>query len=92
MGPAIATPEHISNPDDPRVRLWVNGELKQDSRDDEMIFTVSEAISELTKYVTLEEGDVVAMGTSGRPEPLSDGDTVEIEVDGVGRLEHYVKR
>jgi 2-keto-4-pentenoate hydratase/2-oxohepta-3-ene-1,7-dioic acid hydratase in catechol pathway len=90
MGPTIATPEHVSNPDDPRVRLWLNGELKQDSLEDSLVFTVSEAISELTNYLTLEPGDVVAMGTSGHPEPLSDGDTVEIEVDGVGRLEHDV--
>lgn len=92
MGPVVASPDHIDDPEDPRVRLWQNGEKKQDSRNDELIYTVSEAIAEITTLLTLEPGDVIAMGTSGHPESLSDGDTVEIEVTGVGpRLEHSVE-
>jgi len=92
MGPVVATPEHIDDPENPRIRLWQNGELKQDSDDDELIFSVSETIAEVTSLVTLEPGDVLAMGTSGHPEAMSDGDTIEIEIDGVGRLRHSVER
>lgn len=91
IGPVVATPEHVSDPEDPRVRLWLNGEKKQDSEDDSLVFNVSEVIAEFTEHLTLERGDVIAMGTSGHPTSLSDGDTVEIEVDGVGRLEHDVE-
>lgn len=92
LGPVVASPEHVDNPEDPYIRLWLNGEKKQDSRNDELIFTVSEVIAEVTELLTLESGDVIAMGTSGRPESMSDGDTVEIEIDGVGRLRHHVER
>jgi 2-keto-4-pentenoate hydratase/2-oxohepta-3-ene-1,7-dioic acid hydratase in catechol pathway len=92
MGPVVADPEHVDDPEDPRIRLWLNGEKRQDSADDELVFPVSAVIEEVTALLTLEPGDVIAMGTSGHPESMSDGDTVEIEIDGVGRLEHTVER
>ena len=92
MGPVVATPDHVDDPEDPRIRLWRNGEKEQDSAEDELIFTVSEVIEEVTALLTLEPGDVIGMGTSGHPKPLEDGDTIEIEVDGVGRLRHSVER
>jgi 2-keto-4-pentenoate hydratase/2-oxohepta-3-ene-1,7-dioic acid hydratase in catechol pathway len=91
IGPVVADPEHVDR--DPRIRLWVDGELKQDSKDDEMVFSVPEAIAEITTYVTLEPGDIVSMGTTYGVGPLEDGDTVEIEVEGLGpRLKHHVRR
>jgi 2-keto-4-pentenoate hydratase/2-oxohepta-3-ene-1,7-dioic acid hydratase in catechol pathway len=91
VGPAVADPEHVSDPEDPRIRLWLNGEKMQDSKDDSLVHNVSEVISEFTEHLTLERGDIIAMGTSGHPTALSDGDKVEIEVDGVGRLTHWVE-
>ena len=85
----VATPDEV--PEEPRVRLWLNGEKRQDSDDDEFVFPVSRAISEVTRFLTLDPGDVVAMGTTAGVGPLSDGDRVEIEVEGVGRLEHDVE-
>ncbi|MDX1745658.1 MAG: fumarylacetoacetate hydrolase family protein [Halobacteriales archaeon] len=49
-----------------------------------------EVIAEASTYTTLEEDDVILMGTPGGVDVLSDGDHVAIEVDGVGRLEHDV--
>ncbi|MFB6131434.1 MAG: fumarylacetoacetate hydrolase family protein, partial [Salinigranum sp.] len=88
MGPVLASPDEV--PDNPRIRLRVNGETRQDSAGDEFIFTVTEAIAEITSYLTLEPGDVVAMGTASGVGPLRDGDTVELDVEGVGTLRHYV--
>ena len=88
LGPVLATPEHVES--DPRVKLYLNGELRQDSSDDEMVFTVGEAIEEATRYLTLEEGDVILMGTTYGVAPLSDGDVVEIEIEGIGTLQHSV--
>ncbi|AUV82876.1 2-hydroxyhepta-2,4-diene-1,7-dioate isomerase [Salinigranum rubrum] len=89
IGPVLATPDEV--PEEPRVQLWVNGEQRQDSNNDELVFPVSKAISEVSRFLTLEPGDIVAMGTTVGVGPLSDGDTVDIEVEGVGRLTHYVE-
>lgn len=88
MGPVVASPDLVD--EDPRIRLWQNGELRQDSGNDEMVCTVREAIEEITRHLTLEAGDVVCMGTPEGIGPVEDGDKIEIEIDGVGRLEHYV--
>ncbi|QLG64150.1 fumarylacetoacetate hydrolase family protein [Halorarum salinum] len=89
LGPVLATPDEV--PEQPRVRLWLNGEKRQDSDDDELVFPVGRAVSDVSRFLTLEPGDVVAMGTTVGVGPLSDGDRVEIEVEGVGRLEHDVE-
>jgi 2-keto-4-pentenoate hydratase/2-oxohepta-3-ene-1,7-dioic acid hydratase in catechol pathway len=89
MGPLLATPEHV--PEDAAIRSWVNGDLKQESSRDQFIFSVPELIEEITTYMTLEPGDVISTGTPAGVGPLSDGDTVEIEVEGVATLRHTVK-
>jgi len=89
LGPVVADPEHV--PDDAQITLRVNGETKQDSTRDIMVFDVPTLVEEITTYMTLEEGDVIATGTPEGVGPLSDGDTVEVEVEGVGTLEHDVR-
>jgi len=88
MGPVVASTEEV--PLNPRVRLRLNGELRQDSADDEFVFSIPEVIAEATKFLTLERDDVLAMGATYGVGPLSDGDRVEIEIEGVGTLEHFV--
>lgn len=90
MGPVVADPEHV--PDDARVSLRVNGEAKQDSSRAQLIFSVPELIAEITTYLTLEAGDVISTGTPSGVGPLSDGDEVEVEIEGVGTLRHSVTR
>ncbi|ELY90981.1 fumarylacetoacetate hydrolase family protein [Natrialba taiwanensis] len=89
LGPVLATPDEV--PDDARVQSRVNGEVKQDGSREQLIFSIPELIAEITTYLTLEPGDVIATGTPEGVGPLSDGDTVEIEVEGVGTLEHTVR-
>jgi len=88
IGPAIAPPEAV--PEDASIELRVNGETKQSSTREEFIFSVPELIEEITTYLTLEEGDIVSTGTPAGVGPLSDGDTVEVEIEGVGTLTHDV--
>lgn len=90
FGPVIASPDLV--PSDPRIRLWVNGEKRQDSRDDEFVFSVNEIIEAITAFVTLEPGDIIAMGTTSGVAPLTDGDSVAITIEGIGTLEHSVRR
>ncbi|WP_020222753.1 fumarylacetoacetate hydrolase family protein, partial [Halarchaeum acidiphilum] len=88
LGPVLADPEHV--PENADVELRVNGETRQSSNTEEFIFSVPELIAEITQYMTLEEGDVIITGTPAGVGPLEDGDAVEIEVEGVGTLEHGV--
>jgi 2-keto-4-pentenoate hydratase/2-oxohepta-3-ene-1,7-dioic acid hydratase in catechol pathway len=89
IGPVIASPEDV--PDDAAIRCRVNGELRQDSSRSHLIFSIPELIEEITTYVTLEAGDVIATGTPEGVGPLEDGDTVEVEVEGVGTLRNQIR-
>jgi 2-keto-4-pentenoate hydratase/2-oxohepta-3-ene-1,7-dioic acid hydratase in catechol pathway len=88
IGPVVADPAHV--PEDASVELWVNGDKQQSSSREHLIFPISELIAEITTYLTLEPGDVIATGTPEGVGPLSDGETVTVEIEGVGRLEHTV--
>ncbi|MFC6613633.1 fumarylacetoacetate hydrolase family protein [Halopenitus salinus] len=90
IGPVLATPEEV--PEDARISLRVNGETRQDSTLSRFIFTVPELIAEITSYMTLEAGDVVSTGTPEGVAPLSDGDRVEVDIEGIRTLEHTVRR
>jgi 2-keto-4-pentenoate hydratase/2-oxohepta-3-ene-1,7-dioic acid hydratase in catechol pathway len=92
LGPYLVTADEVPDPQDLRLRLWVNGELRQDGNTKNMIFTVDHLIWYLSQFMVLEPGDVintgtpagVAMGRPGTPY-LRAGDQVEIEIDGLGR-------
>lgn len=89
VGPVVADPEHV--PADASIELRVNGETKQSSSRANLIFPVPELVEEITAYLTLEPGDVISTGTPAGVGPLSDGDRVEVEIEGVGTLEHSVR-
>lgn len=88
MGPVLATPDEV--PEDARLTLRVNGETKQETTRDMMIFSVAELVADVTELITMEPGDVIASGTPFGPGPLSDGDVVEVEFEGVGVLQNHV--
>ncbi|MBP1922030.1 2-keto-4-pentenoate hydratase/2-oxohepta-3-ene-1,7-dioic acid hydratase in catechol pathway [Halorubrum alkaliphilum] len=89
LGPVLATPDEV--PDDATVELRVNGERKQHGNRSQLAFDVPTLIEEITTYMTLEAGDVIATGTPDGVGRLSDGDAVAIEIEGVGTLEHTVR-
>ncbi|MFB6302302.1 MAG: fumarylacetoacetate hydrolase family protein [Haloferacaceae archaeon] len=89
IGPVVADPADV--PDDARIRSRLNGETRQDSSIDQFIWSVGELIEEITALVTLEPGDVIATGTPYGVGELSDGDHVEIEIEGIGTLENAVR-
>ncbi len=88
LGPVSADPEHV--PDDAAIELYQNGDRKQSSTLEHLIFPIPELIAEITTYMTLEPGDVIATGTPEGVGPLSDGDEITVEIEGVGRLTHTV--
>jgi 2-keto-4-pentenoate hydratase/2-oxohepta-3-ene-1,7-dioic acid hydratase in catechol pathway len=89
IGPVVATPEHV--PEDATIECRVNGETKQSGNREDMIFSVPELIEEITHYMTLVPGDVIATGTPAGVGPMETGDAIEIEIEGVGTLEHGVR-
>lgn len=97
MGPAVVTKDEIADPHRLRIRLRVNGETLQDSSTEQLVFGVDRLVSFLSETITLEPGDVIATGTPpgvgfARKPPifLKDGDTVEVEVEGLGVLSNPV--
>ncbi|HUZ09914.1 MAG TPA: fumarylacetoacetate hydrolase family protein [Acidimicrobiales bacterium] len=97
LGPCIVTADEIGDPGALALRTWVNGELRQSATTADLIFGLGEMIEYLTTAFTLEPGDVLATGTPAGvgasfdpPRWLVDGDTVRIEVEGVGVLENPV--
>ncbi len=73
------------------VMSRVNGEIRQDGSTADFIFTIPELIEEITHYMTLEPGDVIATGTPAGVGPLVSGDAVEIEIEEIGILRNRVR-
>ena len=95
MGPWLVTADELTNPDDLQLALRVNGVQKQSARTSEMIFTCAELIAWVSRYVTLEPGDVISTGTpsgvgKARGERLNPGDVVDVEIEGIGVLSNPV--
>lgn len=88
VGPAIATGVDYA---DVQVQTRLNGEVRQSERTDHMIFTVDEIVSYVSRFVTLEPGDLIFTGTPGQTEAMKPGDVVEVEVEGVGVLRNTVR-
>ena len=87
IGPFIVTADEIPDPQNLSVRLWVNGELKQDFNTNDMAHKIPKAISWLSSIHPLEPGDLVATGTNHRGlSSFQHGDKIELEVEGLGRL------
>ncbi len=91
LGPRIVPLSALPDPQNVGLRLSVNGELKQDGRSTDMIFTVAEQIATASRIMTLDPGDVLLTGTPagvGVPKGtfLAVGDRVDAEIEGIGRL------
>jgi len=76
----------VGHPDEGRVELKVNGEVRQEGDLNQMIWKVPEMISYLSEYFELAPGDVILSGTPSGVGPVSKGDTMELSIDGLGSL------
>jgi len=98
IGPWVVSNDEIKDPQNLRIRTWVNGELRQDSSTRDMIFNVYEIVHHMSRVMTLEPGDLIATGTPAgvgvfmKPKPkfLKAGDVVEIEIESIGKLRNVV--
>ena len=83
LGPAIVTG---LNYDDLLLETKLNGEVVQSQRTKDLIFDVATIVSYLSRYVTLEPGDVIFSGTPGTTRAFKPGDTIEVVIEGIGTL------
>src|SRR5215218_3911851 len=93
IGPYLVTADEVLDPQKLAIRTWLNGEQRQNSNTDDMIFPVAEIVSYISRHFTLEPGDVIITGTPegvilGMAEKhwMVPGDVVEVEVEGLGKL------
>ena len=87
IGPYIVTADEVKDPQNLQIKLWVNGTLKQNFNTNDMAHKIPRCIEFISATHTLEPGDILATGTNHRGlNAFQDGDKVEIESDGLGRL------
>jgi 5-oxopent-3-ene-1,2,5-tricarboxylate decarboxylase/2-hydroxyhepta-2,4-diene-1,7-dioate isomerase len=86
MGPCITLPDEIQEPAQLDLTLRVNGEVRQHSNTGDLVFDIPELIHRLSRYLTLEPGDVIATGTPSGISPIKPGDMMEAEIEKIGVL------
>jgi 2-keto-4-pentenoate hydratase/2-oxohepta-3-ene-1,7-dioic acid hydratase in catechol pathway len=97
FGPWITTADEVADPENLQLRTWVNGDLRQDSRTNDLIFGVKDLIAFISETCTLEPGDLILTGTPSGvgmamdpPQFLEDGDVVRMEIESLGVIEHTI--
>jgi 2-keto-4-pentenoate hydratase/2-oxohepta-3-ene-1,7-dioic acid hydratase in catechol pathway len=92
IGPFLVTKDEIADPQKLPINLWVNGGLKQAFNTDDMAHSIARCIEWVTSIHTLEPGDILATGTNHRGlSSFMDGDVVELETQGLGRLRFNIR-
>jgi acylpyruvate hydrolase len=96
-GPWITTADEVPDPQRLHLRTWVNGELRQDSSTEQLIFGPRQVVDFIAETCTLEPGDLILTGTPPgvgmAMDPkrfLEEGDVIRIEIEGLGTIEHPV--
>jgi 2-keto-4-pentenoate hydratase/2-oxohepta-3-ene-1,7-dioic acid hydratase in catechol pathway len=97
MGPWIVTADELRDPTNLRLRLLVNSEVKQEDTTANMLFDIPALLAEISRFITLEPGDILATGTPSGvgfartpPEFLKPGDVMESEIEGIGTMRNRV--
>lgn len=98
IGPYLVTKEEVPDPENLKIQSFVNGELRQTSNTNQLIFSISHLIAFISDLMTLEPGDIILTGTPAGvgfardPQALlSDGDTVSMTIEKLGTLNNEVK-
>jgi 2-keto-4-pentenoate hydratase/2-oxohepta-3-ene-1,7-dioic acid hydratase in catechol pathway len=92
IGPCIATLDEIDDPNDVHVRFWVDGQLRHNYNTDDMEHPVPALVEFASTIMTLNSGDLIACGTNHEGlGPLQDGEVVDFEIHGIGRMRLHVR-
>jgi 5-oxopent-3-ene-1,2,5-tricarboxylate decarboxylase / 2-hydroxyhepta-2,4-diene-1,7-dioate isomerase len=88
IGPRVTPRAAIANPDKLNIRVWLDGELRQEVTTADSIRSVAQLLTDVTEFMTLCAGDVLALGVAWPAPRARSGQRVTIEIDGLGRLEN----
>ena len=92
IGPYLVTADEVPDPQKLQIKLWVNGQLKQNFNSDDMAHKIPRCVEWVSHIHDLEPGDIIATGTNHRGlSSFQDGDLVELECEGMGRLKINVR-
>jgi 2-keto-4-pentenoate hydratase/2-oxohepta-3-ene-1,7-dioic acid hydratase in catechol pathway len=84
MGPVLVTADEFGDPGDVQLRCWVSGDLRQKASTRDLIWDVARLVSYASSVATLYPGDVISTGTPAGVGPLTAGDTIRLELSGLG--------
>jgi 2-keto-4-pentenoate hydratase/2-oxohepta-3-ene-1,7-dioic acid hydratase in catechol pathway len=90
MGPVVALPDDMTWPVEVDIELRVNGEVRQKGNTSSFVFSIPKVLSFITRYMTLEPGDVISTGTPNGIGPIAPGDLIEITIPPIGTLRNPV--
>lgn len=90
LGPFLVSPDEVPDPDNVGLRVYVNGELRQEGNTRRFIHNVPQIIEFISDFMTLDPGDVILTGTPKGLSHIYPGDVMRLEVDGLGALENPV--
>ncbi|MFO0983931.1 MAG: fumarylacetoacetate hydrolase family protein [Planctomycetota bacterium] len=91
FGPFVVPKAYVPNPHELDITLKVNGQVRQSSNTAKMIFKIPAVIAAISRYTTLQPGDVIAMGTPEGVGPVGHGDVMEATIPGLGTLKNAVR-
>lgn len=92
VGPWITTAEEVPAPDAIEMKLWMNGELRQQARMTDLIVDIPDMIAMASSVMTLQPGDIIASGTPAGVGPMHDGDRLDISIPGIGEMSLDVRQ
>lgn len=90
IGPWITSSDSIENPNELHIKVFVNGELKQENMTKNLIRSVEKLLADVTDYMTLYKGDVLLVGVPENAPIAKENDLVKIEIEGIGSIENRV--
>ena len=91
LGPQVIARDQVANPNQLDLKLFVNGELRQENSTAHWVRDITQLIAEISEFMTLHPGDVLITGTPEGRVDVQPGDRVEVEITGVGRLLNIVQ-
>ena len=92
IGPTVVPREAIAQPDNLRVRTWIDGVLQHDSHTGDRVRGVAQLLADVTEFMTLLPGDVLLLGSAANPPQAAAGQRSRIEIEGLGALENHYHR
>jgi 5-oxopent-3-ene-1,2,5-tricarboxylate decarboxylase/2-hydroxyhepta-2,4-diene-1,7-dioate isomerase len=91
LGPGLVPASEVPDPHDLELTVTVNGEVRQQGRTSLLLWPIGEIIARISRWITLEPGDLILTGTPSGVGPIAPGDEVAVEIPGLGRLENPVE-